>query len=252
MARIRSIHPGFFTDEDLVGVSMAARLLFLGIGVEADDKGVFEWKPLTLKMRIFPADNLDVGELLTELVAAGSIMAFEIGGRPYGAIRNFRKYQKPKTPNDIHPASPEILRFVGLSSEMEAGDDASFPPNGETFPQNGEIARQMEEGGWRMEEEEGGDTPFNPPEGKKAGYAFRGKVARLNRKDYADAKRRFHAIPDFDAELAAFDSWLSTQTDAKKKNWFGSFGPWLNRRHQEAIERASPVAAKSASFSGPC
>lgn len=150
MSRIRSVHPGFFTDEDLVSVSMAARLLFIGIGVEADDKGIFEWKPLTIKMRVFPADNIDCAALLEELSAIGAIRKYEIGGRHFGAIRNFRRFQKPKTPNDIHPATPQILAFVGMASvEPEA-----FPPNGETFPPKGEITPQMEDGGGKREEEE--------------------------------------------------------------------------------------------------
>ncbi len=140
MARIRSIHPGFFTDENIVSASMSARLLFLGLGVEADDKGIFEWKPLTIKMRIFPADNIDVAPLLGELVEAGVIRNFEIAGRTYGAIRNFRRFQKPKTPNDIHPASPEILAYVGLISEIKPAEFPSFPPKAEKAP-------QMEEGG---------------------------------------------------------------------------------------------------------
>lgn len=148
MARIRSVHPGFFTDEDLVSVCMAARLLFIGLGVEADDKGIFEWKPLTLKMRVFPADNLDVAGLLIELANVGAIKKFEAEGRTYGAIRNFRKFQKPKTPNDIHPASAEILAFVGLPiSETKSGDEAPFPPKGEK-------SSQMEDGGGRGGEEE--------------------------------------------------------------------------------------------------
>lgn len=149
MSRIRSVHPGFFTDEDLVSVSMAARLLFIGIGVEADDKGIFEWKPLTIKMRVFPADNIDCAALLEELSAIGAIRKYEFGGRHFGAIRNFRRFQKPKTPNDIHPATPQILAFVGLAgAEPEA-----FPPNGETFPPKGEITPQMEDGGGKREEE---------------------------------------------------------------------------------------------------
>ena len=147
MSRIRSVHPGFFTDEDLVSVSFAARLLFIGLGVEADDKGVFEWKPLTIKMRIFPADNVDAAALLAELETIGAIKSYDVAGKKYGAIRNFRRFQKPKTPNDIYPAPREILAFVGLVSEMDEGDEPSFPPKGETFPQNGEIAPQMEDGG---------------------------------------------------------------------------------------------------------
>src|SRR3546814_8192084 len=81
-------------DEELVCVSMAARLLFLGLGVEADDKGVFEWKPLTIKMKIFPADNLDVDTLLAELLHANAVRRYEVEGRQYGAIRNFRKLDR--------------------------------------------------------------------------------------------------------------------------------------------------------------
>lgn len=155
MSRIRSVHPGFFTDEDLVSVSMGARLLFIGLGIEADDKGIFEWKPLTIKMRLFPADNVSVEELLAELSAVGAIRQFEAQGKKYGAIRNFRKFQKPKTPNNIHPSTPEILAFVGLTEAPEGGSISEIP-NGKAsaFPPKGEIAPQMEEGGGREEEEE--------------------------------------------------------------------------------------------------
>lgn len=134
MSRIRSLHPGFFTDERLVSTSIAARMLFLGLGVEADDKGVFEWKPVTLKMRIFPADNLDVASLLGELERGGVISSYEIDGRKYGAIRNFRRHQRPKTPNDIHPITPEFSIYVGLSkpiSEIDGDNDGQFPQKGE-------------------------------------------------------------------------------------------------------------------------
>ncbi len=53
MARIRSIHPGQATDEDFVQCSPFARLLAIFVRNEADDHGVFKWKPVTLKMRIF-------------------------------------------------------------------------------------------------------------------------------------------------------------------------------------------------------
>lgn len=218
MSRIRSIHPGFFTDEDLVSVSMAARLLFLGLGVEADDKGIFEWKPLTIKMRIFPAENIDVAPLLAELESVGAVRRYAVEDKSYGAIRNFRRFQKPKTPNDIYPTTPEILVFVGLISEP-------FPPKGETLPQNGEIVRQMEDGGGKMED--GGE--------KKKGYVFCAGDVRLNRRDYDEWRKRFHAIPDIDAELATLAAWLAKQTEAKRKDWFATGASWLNRRHQEAL-----------------
>lgn len=150
MSRIRSVHPGFFRDERLVAISMAARLLFIGLGVEADDKGIFEWKPITLKMGIFPGDNLDVASLLEELVAADAVRKYEIAGRQYGAIRNFRKFQKPKTPNDIHPMPSEIGDYVGLTSFVSE----TPPPEPTAFPRKVEKPFQMEDGGGKREEGE--------------------------------------------------------------------------------------------------
>lgn len=145
MSRIRSLHPGFFTDERMVTASVMARLVFLGLGVEADDKGIFEWKPITLKMRLFPADNIDIAGILSELESIDAVRCYEMDGRKYGAIRNFRKYQRPKTPNDIHPITAEIRNYVLLPeaiSEKKQADLISFPPKGEKPP-------QMEDGGGR-------------------------------------------------------------------------------------------------------
>ena len=96
MARIRSVHPGLFTDEAFMTASPLARLLIIGIWCEAHDDGVFEWKPLTLKVRLMPADSVEVAPLLAELEALGFVRRFQAGGRPYGVVRNFQKYQRPK------------------------------------------------------------------------------------------------------------------------------------------------------------
>lgn len=148
MSRIRSVHPGFFRDENLVPCSPFARLLYIGLGIEADDKGIFEWKPVQLKMTIFPADSVDVAALLAELVAAGNVRRFEVGGKAFGAIRNFRKYQRPKTPNSIHPMPDDIAEYVAFPRKGETSSDEPDP-----FPPEGEKSPQMEDGGGRMEEE---------------------------------------------------------------------------------------------------
>ena len=143
MARIRSIHPGLFTDEAFASLSMPARVMLLGIWTEADDQGVFEWKPVTLKMRIFSADNLDVVPLLGELARADAVREFSFEGKPHGAVRNFCKYQKPKTPKFRDVSDDEILRYVASKypkAEKATDEQASFP-------QNGETGRQREEGG---------------------------------------------------------------------------------------------------------
>lgn len=144
MSRIRSIHPGLWTDEAFVTLSPMARLLLIGMWNECDDKGIFVWSPLQLKMRILPADNADAAGLLGEIAAAGFVMRYEVGGKVFGAVRNFAKFQRPKKPNSIHPTTPEVLTFAGHSSEP-------VPHQSET---PSEIAPQMEDGGDKMEEEE--------------------------------------------------------------------------------------------------
>ncbi|SHJ71300.1 hypothetical protein SAMN05444159_1293 [Bradyrhizobium lablabi] len=143
MARIRSIHPGLFTDEAFASLSMAARVLLLGIWTESDDQGVFEWKPVTLKMRVFSADNLDVVPLLAELTRADAVRQFSFEGKPHGAVRNFCKYQKPKTPKFRDVRDDEIRKYVASKYPKEEIE----PSKPEPFPQKGEMVRQREEGG---------------------------------------------------------------------------------------------------------
>lgn len=150
MARIRSIHPGLFTDESFVSCSPLARLLVLGLWTEADDQGVFEWKPVTLKMRLLPVDGADVPSLLGEIADNNIIKRFEANGKSYGAVRNFRKYQRPKAPSAVHPLPAELRSYVAISET--AGDEhAPFPPKAEITP-------QMEDGGGRVGEGENKDA----------------------------------------------------------------------------------------------
>lgn len=144
MARIRSIHPGLWTDEGFMSASSHARLLLIGLWTEAWDDGVFEWKALTLKARIFPADNVDVGALLVELENLEFVRRFQVDGKEFGALRNFQKYQRPKKPNSSG-VLPDDLRSWVASSEP-------IPNQSRT---SGEKSPQMEDGGWRMEDGEG-------------------------------------------------------------------------------------------------
>jgi HNH endonuclease len=114
MARIRSIHPGQWTDEDFVGLSPFARLLTIGLRNEADDQGVFEWKPRLLKMRLMPADDVSVEELLEEIERANQVRRFKVAGREYGAIRNFGRWQRPKKPVWVYDLPTELLSYVSV------------------------------------------------------------------------------------------------------------------------------------------
>lgn len=131
MARIRSTHPGQWTDEEFVQLTFAARLLCIALRNEADDNGVFEWKPTGLKMRLFPADDVSVPALLEELEGHNQVCRFQVDGREYGAIRNFRKYQRPKLPTSRHPLPEALEKYVGVKS-------ADLPSDGEVAPQREE------------------------------------------------------------------------------------------------------------------
>jgi hypothetical protein len=137
MARIRSIHPGLFSDPEFAGLNDAAQIFYLGLLTEADDNGIFEWKPATLRIRLRPCKDGAIEPLLSELQAADKVRPYETGGRMYGAIRNFRKFQRPKSPKSWHPIPDNFRNYVGLT-------DATS-----------EIHPQMEDEGGRVEEEGG-------------------------------------------------------------------------------------------------
>lgn len=159
MARIRSLHPGQSSDEDFVALSMEARVFCLLLRCHADDQGVFEWKPKSLKMKIFPADNIDVIPLLDELQDNRQVKQFEVDGRIYGAIRNFRQWQRPKKPSAVYPLPPDIRTYVALNGK-------SSPPVENHDDTEEEIPPQREEGGDVRKEE--GDSSEDKSSGAAA------------------------------------------------------------------------------------
>ncbi|HEY0836722.1 MAG TPA: hypothetical protein VGE72_22620 [Azospirillum sp.] len=225
MARIRSVHPGLFTDEAFVSCTPLARLLSIGLWTEADDYGVFEWKPVTIKMRLLPVDNADVGALLAELEAGNLIRRFSANGKEYGAVRNFCRYQRPKKPKAHYPLPAELRTYLALSAPGGEPDDADQHAGGEPrgahghgsgepgedespvdgepahvqpppVPPKSEIAPQMEDGGWRRYTEpngSGADAPLDRlvfDQGKALlGKSAGGQIVKLRRKFDGDDRR---------------------------------------------------------------
>ena len=73
MAKMRGFKPEIWTDDKFVQLSPLARLLFMGMWNYACDNGHLEDKPVQIKMRILPADNCDVAELIEEIVEQGMV-----------------------------------------------------------------------------------------------------------------------------------------------------------------------------------
>jgi len=208
MARIRSVHPGLFTDEGFVSCTSFARLLFIGLWTEADDQGVFEWKPLTLKMRLFPADNVTIETLLGELQDRGFLRSYDVDGREYGAIRNFRKFQRPKAPKEVHPIPPGLRRYVGLSPVISEIPDAEPPP---VLPTE-QMPPPMEEGGGRRNA---------VPDGTDAAASSGG---------LADMPLAQVALAGADPKAALFKhglAWLAAETGKPPRSLKSLLGRWL-------------------------
>lgn len=143
---------------------MAARMLLIGLWTEADDRGVFEWKPLALKIKLFPVDSVDVEALLAELIAAERVKKVEHQGKAYGICRKFCKYQRPKNPSEGHAFIREWASFVHLLPQDPRYKALGFPQDGGSpppaLPQEG--VKPSADGEERREEKKKEDAAAPP------------------------------------------------------------------------------------------
>jgi hypothetical protein len=95
VARSRNIKPGFFLNDDLAKLDMAARILFAGLWCIADREGRLEDKPDRIKIQTLPYDNVNINTLLNTLHNAGFVTRYEASGTRYIQINNFSKHQTP-------------------------------------------------------------------------------------------------------------------------------------------------------------
>jgi hypothetical protein len=240
VSRIRSTHPGLWTDERFVSVSPFARLLFMGLWNECDDQGAFEWSPLKLKMRLLPADPVDAAELLAELERAGCLLRYAVDGRSLGAVRNFCRFQRPKKPNAVFPMTEAAHAFV--ASQARAIREGGEP---DLFGSGGEIPRRREEEGGRKESvpDEAGTcrtavSADEPLEGKgTSGPPSRSRRGTRLPPDFAlpqdwaawaSGQRRWSA-PEIAAEAMLFANYWQSKAgrDGAKLDWFKTWQNWV-------------------------
>ena len=103
MARIRTIKPDFWADLGVGECSPTARLLFIGCWNFSDDHGGLDRSAKQLKAQIFPYDSLDCEPLIQELLQHEMLIEYEIDGKLFLHIKNFRKHQRVEK-----PAAPRI------------------------------------------------------------------------------------------------------------------------------------------------
>lgn len=119
MAHIRHIKPGFFTHDVVTEMSPLARLAWIGLWTACDKNGRFIWKVKTLKHDILPYDNCDFADILEEIRSHGFVIPYEVNGRTYGYIPNWKKHQaigtKEARRNDAYPGPDGDIATFALS-----------------------------------------------------------------------------------------------------------------------------------------
>lgn len=128
MARIRTIKPDFWTDEKIVQLPFEARLLFIGLWNLADDEGKLEYNPVRIRYQLFPADNIDVKDLLDKLSATGLILIYSVEQKSYIYISHFLQHQKVSHPAiSTIPNPGEASRSLARKAETSAVRIKSSP-----------------------------------------------------------------------------------------------------------------------------
>ena len=109
MARIRTIKPEFFDDEDIAAMSFPARLAFIGLWQQADREGRLKDRPVRLKARIFPFDDVDMNDLLDEIARHKFIRRYCVGDLALIQVRTLGRHQHigAREPESVLPPFDE-------------------------------------------------------------------------------------------------------------------------------------------------
>ena len=104
MSRQRFIHPKIWMSEQVMELSLEARLLFIGLFSTADDAGRRKASPVSIKAEIFPLDSIDldtIDRLLLEVAGQSLIRLYsDTDGCPIMDIPSWAKYQNPRYKKD--------------------------------------------------------------------------------------------------------------------------------------------------------
>lgn len=150
VARIRTIKPKFFTDEDLAELAFSDRLLFVGLWTQADKAGRLEDRPKRLKAELFPYDDLDMDDALGRLANAKFITRYEGNGKRLIQVRTWHRHQRPpkSEPESELPAiriSNDPDPIENVSSRLEGkGREGKEEGNGSHALSRGTVAERFE------------------------------------------------------------------------------------------------------------
>jgi len=248
MARIRSVHPGLASDEAFMSMSMPCKAAWPLLWTECDDNGVFEWKPIVLKARIFPADNVDFSTILAELEALECVKRVMVEGKPYGVVRNFGKYQRPKNPSYRYALPDEHRLYAGFSDSPPPALPQPSPSPTEKPPQRKEgigIGREEER------ERERASAPATAVSPKSVRGTRLPADWRPTDDDMAFATSVGFSTSQAEAEFSKFrDYWIAKAgAGGVKSDWPATARNWMRRASE--TRGTGPPRVATLKFSMP-
>lgn len=132
--RIRTIKPEAWQDETIGGLSLGARMLFIGLITMADDEGRLRAMPAAVLGHVFPYDHDAARKLtgwLAELEQGHVILRYSVDSKPYIAFRHWRRHQRPNraTASEL-PPPPDLIVVA----------DNALPLRGDSLNDHGALS----------------------------------------------------------------------------------------------------------------
>lgn len=128
MARIRTIKPDFWLDEDLALLDPTTRLLAIGLLNHSDDEGYFKAHPMIIKAAVFPfmEDSVSVQTMLIQLEKVGYLTLFTgTDGKAYGFVKNFAAHQVISRPSASKIKELDSCKYESMSTHGVINEDST-------------------------------------------------------------------------------------------------------------------------------
>jgi hypothetical protein len=233
MARMRSLKPEFWHDQEITRLPRDARLLYMAMWNLADEHSRLQGDPRYIKGQAFPYDDDltpdSIDAMVDMLVRLGKVERYHVRGAVYLLLPKLAKHQRLDT--EKVPS-----RLPGPEESEPSSEDR--PHESEKNPDQGadESALSMEHVAGSMEHVAGG-------RGNRDARGARIPDDWTPSSELIDSMRR-EGIPDELArrELPKFCDYWAGAAGAKgrKADWDATWRNWLRRAAEGGPVRGSP------------
>lgn len=164
MARIRTIKPEFWKDEDLSELPELTHLFAAALLNYSDDEGYFNANPKLIKAELFPLrePSLSIHGMLNELSNIGYLTLFSSSdGKFYGLVNNFTTHQKINRPTKS--------KIAAITKDCAVLTELSVSPHGRLIAGKERKGKEQGTGKGIMsgKPDVGGENPPAEPEEQK-------------------------------------------------------------------------------------